>query len=86
MDVSPPKPAVSKLPSLGIAKPGTSRIPGSITPSKERVKEEKDEVKYGVIGVKTTTFPFLIVIHSITVYYVVLLEHICKDYRYKHKF
>ena len=46
-DSSPPqKPASSKLPTLGIPKPGASRIPGVGTPTKEKVKDEKDEVSY----------------------------------------
>ena len=44
-DSSPPqKPSTSRLPTPGIPKPSVSRIPGATTPSKEKVKEEKDGV------------------------------------------
>lgn len=43
VDVSPPaQKASSRLPSLGIPKPGASRIPS--TPVKDKAKEERDEV------------------------------------------
>ena len=45
VDASPPaKQSGSKLPTLGIPKPGLSKIPGVGTPAKEKMKEEKDEV------------------------------------------